>query len=91
MEILAYAQPSVLPAALVSPRALGSQWAPGRAVCAPQAHQLPQVHQLRDRVELILAVAPNGVDGTSGFTGNGVDGATKRMAVRGVPPRGRPV
>ena len=35
--------------------------------------------------------AARGVDGTSGFTGMGINGAKKRTDVRGVPPRGRPV
>ncbi|MEU0549160.1 hypothetical protein [Micromonospora sp. NPDC005979] len=49
-----------------------------------------QVHQVQ--TELNLTVAPNaGVQGTSGFTGMGIDGAKKRTDVRGVPPRGRPV
>ena len=51
---------------------------------------VPQVHQVR-QAELILTVAPAGVEGTSGFTGNGIQVAKKRMDVRGVPPRGRPV
>ncbi|MEV4120878.1 hypothetical protein [Micromonospora sp. NPDC049645] len=50
---------------------------------------VPQVHQVQ--AELILAVAPTGVEGTSGSTGNGIQVAKKRMDVRGVPPRGKPV
>ncbi|MBM0277122.1 hypothetical protein [Micromonospora tarensis] len=50
---------------------------------------VPQVHQVQ--AELILTVAPTGVEGTSGSTGNGIQLAKKRMDVRGVPPRGRPV
>ncbi|MET8312116.1 MULTISPECIES: hypothetical protein [unclassified Micromonospora] len=50
---------------------------------------VPQVHQVQ--AELNLTVAPTGVEGTSGFTGMGIQGAKKRMDVRGVPPRGRPV
>ena len=41
------------------------------------------------QAELILTVAPAGVEGTSGFTGNGIQVAKKRMDVRGVPPRGK--
>ncbi|MFI5929945.1 hypothetical protein ACIA3K_28775 [Micromonospora sp. NPDC051543] len=70
------------------------------SVCAPKSAVrvalvatrpwAPQVHQVQ--AELILTVAPNaGVEGTSGFTGMGIDGAKKRTDVRGVPPRGRPV
>lgn len=50
---------------------------------------VPQVHQVQ--AELTLTVAPVGVEGTSGFTGNGIRVAKKRMDVRGVPPRGKPV
>ncbi|MER5453382.1 hypothetical protein ABT008_01200 [Micromonospora sp. NPDC002389] len=51
----------------------------------------PQAHRVEVQAELILAPKPNGIQGTTGFTGKGVDGASKRMDVRGVPPRGRPV
>lgn len=50
---------------------------------------VPQVHQVQ--TELSLTLAPVGVEGTSGFTGNGIQVAKKRMDVRGVPPRGKPV
>ncbi|WP_410811814.1 hypothetical protein [Micromonospora sp. 067-2] len=50
---------------------------------------VPQVHQVQ--AELILAVAPTGVEGTSGITGRGIQFANKRTDARGVPPRGRPV
>ncbi|MCG5467860.1 hypothetical protein LADH09A_001709 [Micromonospora sp. LAH09] len=50
---------------------------------------VPQVHQVQ--TELSLTVAPVGVEGTSGSTGNGIQIAKKRMDVRGVPPRGKPV
>lgn len=78
METYTYQRPSVLPAALAPKHALGQ-------VSGPQAHRT------QARLALILATVPTGVDGTSGFTGNGIDGAEKRMDVRGVPPRGRPV
>lgn len=52
---------------------------------------VPQVRQVETQAELILALAPYGTQETSGFTGKGVDSATRRMDVRGVPPRGRPV
>lgn len=55
-------------------------------------HPVPQAHQTQVQSELFLTVAPNGVEGTSGFTGKGVEIAMKRqLDVRGVPPRGRPV
>ncbi|MER7416222.1 hypothetical protein ABT346_05440 [Micromonospora peucetia] len=50
-----------------------------------------QVHRVEVQAELILATAPNGIQGTSGFTGKGVDAVKRGMDVRGVPPRGRPV
>jgi hypothetical protein len=56
---------------------------------------VPQVHQVQAeaRTGLPLTVAPNatGIQGTSGFMGEGVLAAEKRTDVRGVPPRGRPV
>ncbi|KAB1929829.1 hypothetical protein F8271_28555 [Micromonospora sp. ALFpr18c] len=60
-----------------------------RVALAAARPSVPQVHQVQ--AELTLAVAPTGVDGTSGITGMGIDGAKKRTNVRGVPPRGRPV
>ncbi|WP_420330351.1 hypothetical protein [Micromonospora endolithica] len=76
--------------------------APLNAACAPLSAvpvalaaarpSVPQVHQVETQAELILAPAPQWTQGTSGFTGKGVDVAGKRrMDVRGVPPRGRPV
>ncbi|WDZ85145.1 hypothetical protein [Micromonospora cathayae] len=86
METYIYERPAVLPNGV----------APLSAVrVAPVAGlPIPQVHQLQDQAELILAAAPNGIEGTSGFTGKGVDTTTamkRRLDVRGVPPRGRPV
>lgn len=61
-----------------------------RVALAAARPSVPQVHQVQ--TELTLTVAPNaGVEGTSGFTGMGIDGVKKRTDVRGVPPRGRPV
>ncbi|MEU7589451.1 hypothetical protein AB0A95_24525 [Micromonospora sp. NPDC049230] len=60
-----------------------------RVALAAARPSVPQVHQVQ--AELILAVAPTGVDGTSGFTGMDIQGVKKRTNVRGVPPRGRPV
>ncbi|MEU8016373.1 hypothetical protein AB0B74_10450 [Micromonospora parva] len=69
------------------------------SVCAPLSAvrvalmaarpSVPQVHQVQ--AELTLTVAPVGVEGTSGTTGNGINDVKKRMDVRGVPPRGKPV
>ncbi|WP_425271130.1 hypothetical protein [Micromonospora arborensis] len=60
-----------------------------RVALAAARPSVPQVHQVQS--ELTLTVAPTGVEGTSGFTGNGIRVAKKRMDVRGVPPRGKPV
>ncbi|WP_341721401.1 hypothetical protein QQG74_26995 [Micromonospora sp. FIMYZ51] len=62
-----------------------------RATVAVARPWAPQTHRVEVQAELILAPMPHGLQGTSGFTGKGVDGANKRMDVRGVPPRGRPV
>ncbi|GLZ59212.1 MULTISPECIES: hypothetical protein [Micromonospora] len=69
------------------------------SVCAPLSAvrvaltaarpSVPQVHQVQ--AELTLTVAPVGVEGTSGTTGMDINDVKKRMDVRGVPPRGRPV
>ncbi|GAB3954120.1 hypothetical protein GCM10027614_60670 [Micromonospora vulcania] len=60
------------------------------ALTAPRP-SVPQVHQVRVQAELTLTLVSAGVDGTSGSTGMGIQGANKRTDVRGVPPRGRPV
>ncbi|WP_435825973.1 hypothetical protein [Micromonospora zamorensis] len=60
-----------------------------RVALAAARPSVPQVHQVQ--TELSLTLAPVGVEGTSGFTGNGIQIAKKRMDVRGVPPRGKPV
>ncbi|MGW4501628.1 hypothetical protein ACWENR_23825 [Micromonospora sp. NPDC004336] len=77
-------RPAALPAAVAPLSAV-------RVALAAARPSVPQVHQVEAQAELILATAPNGIQGTSGFTGKGVDAAAKRMDVRGVPPRGRPV
>ncbi|MEV5769382.1 hypothetical protein AB0L34_33210 [Micromonospora sp. NPDC052213] len=77
-------RPAALPAAVVPLSAV-------RVAVAATRPSVPQVHQVEAQAELILAPAPTGIQGTSGFTGKGVDVANKRMDVRGVPPRGRPV
>ena len=84
MEIFNYERPAAMSAAC----------APLSAVRAALAARpsVPQVHHVQVQAELNLTVAPlTGIEGTSGFTGKGIDGAKKRMDVRGVPPRGRPV
>ncbi|MGC5309445.1 hypothetical protein [Micromonospora zamorensis] len=60
-----------------------------RVALAAARPSVPQVHQVQ--TELSLTVAPVGVEGTSGSTGNGIQIAKKRTDVRGVPPRGKPV
>ncbi|MFC4017274.1 hypothetical protein ACFOW4_04850 [Micromonospora sp. GCM10011542] len=84
MEIFTYERLAVMPAAHAPLSAV-------RVALAAARPSLPQVHQVQVQAELTLAVAPIGIDGTSGITGMGIDVANKRTAVRGVPPRGRPV
>ncbi|SCL41181.1 hypothetical protein GA0074692_6184 [Micromonospora pallida] len=84
MESFVYERPAALPAVLAP---LSAAWA-ALTVGLP----VPQAHQTQDQAELVLTVAPNGIEGISGFTGKGVETAMKRrLDVRGVPPRGRPV
>ncbi|MGC5030230.1 hypothetical protein [Micromonospora sp. DT229] len=95
MESYIYTRPTALPVA-VAPlsAALTVAVAPmsaDRAAVAAARPWAPQAHRVEVQAELILAPAANAIQGTSGFTGKGVDGAVKRMDVRGVPPRGRPV
>ncbi|MGC5330058.1 hypothetical protein [Micromonospora sp. DT62] len=76
------------------PAALPAVVAPLSAVRVALAAARPsvsQVHRVEAQAELILATAPNGNQGTSGFTGKGVDAVKRHMGARGVPPRGRPV
>ncbi|MEW2381674.1 hypothetical protein AB0873_06225 [Micromonospora sp. NPDC047707] len=77
-------RPAALPAAVAPLSAV-------QVALAAARPSVPQVHQVETQAELILAPAPHAVQGTSGFTGKGVDVAKRRMDVRGVPPRGRPV
>nr|MDT0661726.1 hypothetical protein [Micromonospora sp. DSM 115978] len=52
----------------------------------------PQVHPVPVQAELVQTPAPAGFDGINGSTGTDVPTSLKRrMDVRGVPPRGRPV
>jgi hypothetical protein len=87
VEIYINERPSALPAACAPMSAVRARLAADIPVI-PQAHQVsapaPAARQ--------LALAPTGANGTSGFTGKGVQSAAKKRAdVRGVPPRGRPV
>ncbi|SCL39739.1 hypothetical protein GA0070624_6674 [Micromonospora rhizosphaerae] len=85
MEIFTYERPAAMPAACAPLSAV-------RVALAATRPSVPQVHQVQVQAELNLTVAPiAGVEGTSGFTGMGIGVAKKRMDVRGVPPRGRPV
>ncbi|MEH0843911.1 hypothetical protein V6U81_16125 [Micromonospora sp. CPCC 205711] len=84
MEIFTYERPAAMPAACAPLSAV-------RVVLAATRPSVPQVHQVQVQAELNLTVAPTGVEATSGFTGMGIGGAKKRLDVRGVPPRGRPV
>ncbi|WLS47798.1 hypothetical protein Q3V37_11490 [Micromonospora profundi] len=83
MEIFTYERPTAMPSVHAP---LSAVW-----VALPATRpSVPQVHQVQ--VELNLTVAPTtGIEGTSGITGMGIQGAKKRMDIRGVPPRGRPV
>ncbi|WP_433387494.1 hypothetical protein [Micromonospora sp. KLBMP9576] len=83
-SIYVYERPAALPAAVASMSAVPVALAAAR----PSGSQ---VHQVEAQAELILAGAPNGTEGTSGFPVKGVDAAKRRTDVRGVPPRGRPV
>ncbi|MFJ6198374.1 hypothetical protein [Micromonospora sp. NPDC092111] len=85
MRIFTYERPAAMPATHAPLSAV-------RVALAATRPSIPQVHQVPVQAELNLTVAPTtGVEGTSGFTGLGIDVAKKRMDVRGVPPRGRPV
>ncbi|WP_025616778.1 hypothetical protein [Salinispora cortesiana] len=84
MEIYSNARPMVLPAAIAPLPAV-------QVALTAARPSVPQVHQVETQAELTLALAPFGTQGTSGYTGKGVDGAERRTDVRGVPPRGRPV
>ncbi|RKN18220.1 hypothetical protein D7147_18210 [Micromonospora musae] len=84
MKIFTYERLAAMPAACAPLSAV-------RVASVVKRPSVPQVHQVEAQAELILAAAPNGLRGTSGFTGMGIDGVAKRTDVRGVPPRGRPV
>ncbi|MEU1361417.1 hypothetical protein ABZ356_16425 [Micromonospora zamorensis] len=82
MEIFTYERLAAMPSVHAPLSAV-------RVALAAARPSVPQVHQVQ--TELSLTVAPVGVEGTSGFTGNGIQVAKKRTDVRGVPPRGKPV
>ncbi|MEH0929987.1 hypothetical protein [Micromonospora sp. CPCC 205558] len=82
MEIFTYERLTAMPSVHAPLSAV-------RVALAAARPSVPQVHQVQ--AELILTVAPTGVEGTSGTTGMGINDVKKRMDVRGVPPRGRPV
>jgi hypothetical protein len=87
MEIYTYQRPAALPAACAPASAV---WA---TMAAADTRSVPQAHQAHAQAELMLALAPagtNSTNGTFGFTGKDIL-TSKRMDVRGVPPRGRPV
>ncbi|MEU4334502.1 hypothetical protein AB0F59_07725 [Micromonospora lupini] len=82
MEIFTYERLTAMPSVCAPLSAV--------RVALPAARpSVPQVHQVQ--AELILAVAPTGLNGTSGITGMDINGVKRRTDVRGVPPRGRPV
>ncbi|MEV2238546.1 hypothetical protein [Micromonospora sp. NPDC049891] len=94
MESYIYKRPTALPVAvapLSAALATAAPLAEVRATTVATRPWAPQVHRAEIQAELILAPVTNGLQGSSGFTGKGVDGVNKRMDVRGVPPRGRPV
>lgn len=84
MEIYLNERPSVMPTVLAP------VWT-GRTLLSVCTPLIPQAHQAQVQTELVRAAASAGVNGTSGFTGEGIQLSKKRMDVRGVPPRGRPV
>ncbi|MGC5049874.1 hypothetical protein ACLQ2S_00235 [Micromonospora sp. DT48] len=94
MESYIYQRPTALPVAVASlsaaPTAVAAL-AEVRATTVAPRPWAPQVHRAEIQAELTLAPTANGLQGSSVFTGKGVDGVNKRMDVRGVPPRGRPV
>ena len=84
MEIYINERPSALPAGYAAMSAV-------RAILAADLPSLAQAHQAQAQAELVLAGASAVANGTTGFTGKGIQSSKKRMDVRGVPPRGRPV
>ena len=85
-------KPSLLPAASTASPAVSVVPTP-----APQARllaggwPLTRVHQVQAQVELAGVLASAGGYGVAGFAGVDAMTSTKRVDVRGVPPRGKPV
>ncbi|MCW6006811.1 hypothetical protein K1W54_19800 [Micromonospora sp. CPCC 205371] len=80
-------RPSALPAALAPVSAECATW-----LMRVDVPQVPQVHQVQAVNPTQTVVLIDGRYGISGFTAKDVPaGAKKRLDVRGVPPRGRPV
>ncbi|HEX2771948.1 MAG TPA: hypothetical protein VHN18_05895 [Micromonosporaceae bacterium] len=84
METYVSNRPTVLPAAVAPVSA-------ARICLAADAAPRPRVHQVLAQIQLGQAPVSTGYEGTNGFTVKGVPASAKRMDVRGVPPRGRPV
>ncbi|NLU76922.1 hypothetical protein HCA58_00640 [Micromonospora sp. HNM0581] len=94
MELYIYKRPTELPIAVAPlPAALSSvsSRTDVRAATVAARPWAPQVHRAETQAELILAPVTSAFQGSSGCAGNGVDDVNKRMDIRGVPPRGRPV
>lgn len=102
METYVYERPTALPAALAPISAVREVLTvdiPQR----PQAHQvqlqvelgwvggLVEAAGVVKAAGLVKTQVSVGSNGTTGFTGKDVPASKKRMDVRGVPPRGRPV
>jgi hypothetical protein len=84
VEMCVDTRPTVLPAPVVRVSA-------ARILLAADAAPRPRVHQVPAQRQLGQAPVFNGYKGITGFSVDGVPASTKRMDVRGVPPRGRPV
>lgn len=84
MEIFVTDRPTV-PSAAVAPVSAA------RVCPAADVAPRPRVHQVLAQIELGRSPVFAGYEGTSGFTVQDVPASAKRMDVRGVPPRGRPV
>jgi hypothetical protein len=84
VEIYVNERPSAPPAALARVSA-------GRVRLAAGVSELPRAHSVQIQAGLVQSARFIGRNGTTVFTGNGSGISNKRMDVRGVPPRGRPV
>jgi hypothetical protein len=82
-------RPSALPAVFAQ-----VSGAPAVGLVGPGVLEVSQVHQVQAPAQkpAKAMVSTNGAYGTSGITVTGTSAAAKkRLDVRGVPPRGRPV